>query len=417
MMVEPDQNKNLKSEDNLLRLVILNPPDKGHEALRSMFTQIPYVWLQAECTKYEFLQEVIANQTEPHVVVIAIDADLEKACAAIEKLADNMPGVGILAISKRDDGQAILKALRAGAKEFLTMPFDVDVLANTLNKLKKMGGSTESTPKPGISKKEKTITVSFLGSRGGVGCTSLSVNLAATLAADPSNKVVLVDLDLALGDADIALDLNAEYSLSDLVSNIDKDKLDLGLLNRLLSRHSSGLALLPHPINVDEATQITEEHLKRIIALLRACHTHLILDLSKSFRATDICALAMSDFIFLVVQLEITSIRNTIRLLSTLDAFPEISPKVKLVLNRMGMVTDITKEKAVELLGRPFFWEVPNDHKAMMDSRNSGTPLVKSAPVSKIQHNFSDFADEICSKTKANKGVKSFWHSFFTNKS
>ena len=187
MMVEPDQNKNLKSEDNLLRLVILNPPDKGHEALRSMFTQIPYVWLQAECTKYEFLQEVIANQTEPHVVVIAIDADLEKACAAIEKLADNMPGVGILAISKRDDGQAILKALRAGAKEFLTMPFDVDVLANTLNKLKKMGGSTENTPKPGISKKEKTITVSFLGSRGGVGCTSLSVNLAATLAADPSN--------------------------------------------------------------------------------------------------------------------------------------------------------------------------------------------------------------------------------------
>ncbi|NDH06304.1 pilus assembly protein CpaE, partial [bacterium] len=352
MMVEPDQNKNLKSEDNLLRLVILNPPDKGHEALRSMFTQIPYVWLQAECTKYEFLQEVIANQTEPHVVVIAIDADLEKACAAIEKLADNMPGVGILAISKRDDGQAILKALRAGAKEFLTMPFDVDVLANTLNKLKKMGGSTENTPKPGISKKEKTITVSFLGSRGGVGCTSLSVNLAATLAADPSNKVVLVDLDLALGDADIALDLNAEYSLSDLVSNIDKDKLDLGLLNRLLSRHSSGLALLPHPINVDEATQITEEHLKRIIALLRACHTHLILDLSKSFRATDICALAMSDFIFLVVQLEITSIRNTIRLLSTLDAYPEISPKVKLVLNRMGMVTDITKEKAVELLGR-----------------------------------------------------------------
>ncbi|MFZ4611342.1 MAG: hypothetical protein ACOYNM_16110, partial [Gemmataceae bacterium] len=86
-MAEFDQNNIEKSDENLLRLVIMNPPDKGHEALRSMFTQIPYVWLQAECTKYEFLQEVIANQTTPHVVVVAIDADLEKACKAIERLA------------------------------------------------------------------------------------------------------------------------------------------------------------------------------------------------------------------------------------------------------------------------------------------------------------------------------------------
>ena len=411
-MAESDLNKNAKAEDNLLRLVIMNPPDKGHEALRSMFTQIPYVWLQAECTKYEFLQEVIANQTTPHVVVVAIDADLEKACKAIERLAQELPDVGILAISKRDDGQAILKALRAGAKEFLTMPFGVDTLSEALRKLEKTGKAQHS-PNLGVNKKEKTLVISFLGSRGGVGCTSLSVNIAATLAADPHNKVVLVDLDLALGDADIALDLIADYTLSDLVENIDK--LDMTFLNRSLSKHSTGLALLPHPLNVSDATMITEEHLKRIISLLAACHTHLVLDLSKSLRPTDICALGMSDFIFLVVQLEITSIRNTIRLLSTLDADGGLGPRVRLVLNRVGMVTDITREKAVELLGRPFFWEVPNDHKVMMESRNSGTPMVKSAPVSKIQHNFSDFADEICSKTKANKGAKSFWHSLFTN--
>jgi pilus assembly protein CpaE len=413
-MAEFDQNNNEKSEDHLLRLVIMNPPDKGHEALRSMFTQIPYVWLQAECTKYEFLQEVIANQTAPHVVVVAIDADLEKACKAIERLAQEMPDVAILAISKRDDGQAILKALRAGAKEFLTMPFGVDTLSEALKKLEK-AGRAQNSPTLGVVKKEKTLVISFLGSRGGVGCTSLSVNLAATLAADPHNKVVLVDLDLALGDADIALDLIADYTLSDLVENIDK--LDMTFLNRSLSKHSTGLALLPHPLNVSDATMITEDHLKRIISLLGACHTHLVLDLSKSLRPTDICALAMSDFIFLVVQLEITSIRNTIRLLSTLDADGRLGPRVKLVLNRVGMVTDISREKAVELLGRPFFWEIPNDHKIMMESRNSGTPMVKSAPVSKIQHNFCDFADAVCSKTKANKGAKSFWHSFFTNKS
>ncbi len=414
-MAQSDRNNKPATGDNLLRLVILDPSEKGREGLRNQFLGIPWIWLQAECTKYEFLQEVIANQPSPHIVVIAIDSDLDKACSAISRLANEMPSVGILAVSIRDDGQAILKALRAGAKEFLTLPCGVEELSEALKKLEKISlGFVNIVRGVAPVKKQKTITVSFLGSRGGVGCTSLAVNTSATLAADPNNKVVLIDLDLALGDADIALDLVADYTLGDLAANINR--LDMTFLNRSLSKHSTGMALLPHPINVDEATQITEEHLERIIALLRASHTHLVLDLSKGFRSTDICALKMSDLIFLVVQLEITSIRNTIRLLSTLDADSLLGPKVRLVLNRVGMVTDITKEKAVDLLGRPFFWEVPNDHKVMMESRNTGTPMVRSAPSSKIQLNIVDFANAICGKSKTNAEPKSFWQSLFNNK-
>ena len=62
----------------------------------------------------------------------------------------------------------------------------------------------------------------MLGSRGGVGCTSLAVNLGATLAQDPDHSVALIDLDLALGDADVALDLMADYTLADVAMNIDR---------------------------------------------------------------------------------------------------------------------------------------------------------------------------------------------------
>lgn len=410
--MDQQANHNQQHVDGrLLRLVIVDPVERTRESLRSQFLGLPWIWLQAECTKYDFLQEVLGNQDYPHIVVVSIDADLEKACAAISKLQHELPQVGILAVSIRDDGQAILRALRAGAKEFLTLPAKIEEITDALRRLESLNptnGAIVGRQGPKIA----PTTISVLGSRGGVGCTSTAVNLAATLAADRNFKVVLVDLDLALGDADVALDLNGEYTIGDLAANITR--LDMTFLSRSLSKHSSGLYLLPHPINVEEATQINDVHLERILSLLRAGHTHLILDLSKGFRPTDVIALKMSDIILLVVQLELTSLRNALRTLATLDADPILRDKVRVVLNRVGMVTDITREKALEILGKPFFWEIPNDHKAMMESKNNGVPLITSAPHSKVQENFQALANTLCGKNAPKQAAKSFLQSLFS---
>jgi len=411
MMLQPGNSENA-GENQLLRLVILDPVERSRETLRGQFLGLPWIWLQAECTKYDFLQEVLHNQELPHIVVVSIDADLEKACMAISRLNQEMPQVGILAVSIRDDGQAILRALRAGAKEFLTLPCRVEELTEVLRRLERISVPNNGSSKSPTSPKITPLTFAILGSRGGVGCTSTSVNLAATIAADPNHKVVLVDLDLALGDADVALDLNGDYTIGDLAANITR--LDMTFLSRSLSKHASGLYLLPHPINVEEATQITEEHLERILSLLRASHTHVVLDLSKGFRPTDITALKMADVILLIVQLELTSLRNALRTLSTLDADPMLRDKVRVVLNRVGMVTEITREKALEILGKPFFWEIPNDHKAMMESKNNGVPLIMSAPHSKIQQNYQELADTLCGKPVQKQAAKSFLQSLFS---
>ena len=158
--------------------------------------------------------------------------------------------------------------------------------------------------------------IALLGSRGGVGCTTLGVNLGATLAQEPGHSVALVDLDLALGDADVALDLMADYTLADVALNVDR--LDMQFLKRSLSKHSSGLSLLPPPVQVEDAALIREDHLQRVIGLLRASYSHLILDLSKSFSANDQAALRMADVILLVAQLELSSLRNVVRLMLTL---------------------------------------------------------------------------------------------------
>src|SRR5207248_1059645 len=128
--------------------------------------------------------------------------------------------------------------------------------------------------------------IAILGSRGGVGCTSVGVNLGCTLAQEKNYSVALVDLDLALGDADVALDLMPDYTLADVALNVER--LDMTFLKRSLSKHSTGLSLLPHPVQMEDIGLIQEDHVQRLIGLLRASYTHLVLDLSKRFTAMDL---------------------------------------------------------------------------------------------------------------------------------
>ena len=107
-----------------------------------------------------------------------------------------------------------------------------------------------------------------------------------------------------------------DYTLADVALNIER--LDMTFLRRSLSKHACGLSLLPHPVQMEDIGLIREEHLQRVIGLLRASYTHLILDLSKSFTPTDLTALRMADVILLVAQLELTSLRNVVRMLQTL---------------------------------------------------------------------------------------------------
>jgi len=134
---------------------------------------------------------------------------------------------------------------------------------------------------------------------------------------------------------------------------------------------------------------------------LRASYTHLILDLSKSFSPIDVTALRMSDQILLLAQLDLTSLRNVVRMLLTLGADEELSKKVKIILNRIGSESEISQQKAEETIGKPIYWEIPNDHKAMNEARNQGVPLTMCAPKSKIQASFAGLAAALCGKQGA----------------
>jgi pilus assembly protein CpaE len=380
---------------DLQRIAIVDPADNTRQELREVLLGMEEtVFLEAECMRYEFFYDVI-NQSSPDVVIISLDSDQTKALQLITQLNQDLPDLPMLAISARGDGQAILQALRSGAREFLTAPV---VLEELLKALKRLTPRSSGESMGGVSPNSKveSMVIAVLGSRGGVGCTSIAVNLAASLAQDPTHSTALIDLDLALGDTDVALDMMADYTLADVALNIER--LDMTFLRRSLSKHASGVALLPHPVQVEDASLIREEHLQRVINLMRASYTHLVLDLSKSLSGNDLVALRMADVILLVGQLELSSLRNLVRMLLMLSNDDALSSRVKVVLNRVGGETEITLEKAEETIGKPVYWQVPNDAKTMMEARNQGVPLVTHAPKSKVNQSIHGLALALCGK-------------------
>jgi pilus assembly protein CpaE len=400
---------------DVLRVAFVDPSDSTREPLRALLLGLESVWLEAEGNRYDFFPDVV-SQSNPDLSIVSLDADANRALQLITQLKQNMPRMAILAVSSRTDGPFILQTLRQGADEFLTQPLVLEELLTVMQRIQaqvqqgqQVTGPGQAAPPPVPGARSMVLAVA--GSRGGIGCTSIAVNLGCALAQDKNANVVLVDLDLALGDADVMLDVMPNTTLSDIAANIDR--LDMAFLRGALSKHSAGLSLLPHPVQLDDVGMIHEEHLQRIINLLKASFTHIILDLSKSYRPTDFMALRMADAALMIAQLELTSIRNVFRLLQSLNNIEGLGAKIKVVMNRVGADDqEITEKRAEEAIGRPIFWKVPNDSKSLLASRNAGKPLVDYAPKSKVYQSLQGLAAALSGKTVEGKGgKKSGWFS------
>lgn len=391
---------------NVFRLAIVDPNDSKRESLKKMLLGIDMIWLEAECSRYEFFADVVA-QANPDVGLVALDDNPDKALQLVARLTEESPNCAVLVISSSSDGSLILKAMRAGAKEFLTQPLRIEDFMAAIGRIgERRGGKSENRARG-------SQVLAITGACGGVGTTSLAVNLGAALAKDPQNSVVLVDLDLCLGDADVFLDTIPDYTLVDVAQNVSR--LDFSLLKRSLTKHSSGLYLLPRPVQLEDVALITPDSLRRVVGLLKASFTHVVLDLSKGYSPNDMAALEAATEILLVTQLDLPCLRNVVRLTMSFSQMEELAKKVKIVINRAGLENgQITLKKAEETIGASIFWQIPNDYRTMIEARNNGVPLIEQSPKAPVTQAIFGLIDQLCGVKPAEAEAKqSIFGRFF----
>jgi pilus assembly protein CpaE len=370
-----------------IRIVLVDPVDETRQALQRLISSIGEVWLADVCTTYEGTENRVA-EIAPDMVVVVLDGDPIQAIGLIQTILQKCPGIAVLPASRDRDSSVILRVIRAGAREFLPLPTEAHDLLDSLKRLIRPREQAQTSSARG----PQIITIT--GAAGGVGCTSLAVNLGTSLAKSSEHETILADFDLLFGSVDACLDIIPDQSLQAVIQNIDR--LDLTLLKRSLTRHSTGLYVLPHPVAMEDAAKIDPEALRRLLTLLKAAFPSVIIDTSKGLQSSDFVAFEMADVILVVLQLDLTCLRNTARLMQLFQQFDGLLDRVKLVVNRAGSHdTEISLKKAEETLRMPISFKIPNATKLFFTARAKGVPIDAVATGSRVHQSLLEVARSV----------------------
>ena len=324
----------------------------------------------------------LAAALRPDSVLLDEDLPPDGGFAAAEALAASGLMLQTILVCGEGSERDLRRAMRAGAREVVCRAAGPAALRAAV-----LSVHAESVRRHGpvpaeIRAKPLGQVVAVTGAKGGVGKTTLAVNLAAALAAETGEPTVLFDLHTQFGDAALLLNLFPRRTLADLVQ-VDPTDLDAALLDDYLERHGCGLKLLAGASAPVPFDALTPAFLDQTLRLLRESYTHIVLDVPPGLTETARRALAGGDRVLLVTNLfDLTTLANT-RL--WLEAVP--LETVQIIVNRVSASNKLQLDDLTRTLGRVADYLVPNDGKLVPASVNSGVPFILSHPSSKAACN------------------------------
>ena len=373
-----------------VRVILFTSNETSRPEMRRMLTSLPQVRIVAELDEPSLLSQAVA-QFPADLLVADLDPYAAVVLECLRQLKEATPNLPVFALSSVTDGNVVLTAMRAGIKEYLLKPLAVEELEQAIGRTVGAAGRTKQPGK----------LVSIMGSAGGVGCTTIAVNLAVELAdiVGESQKVALVDLDFRFGHVATLLDVHGPHTVADLCST--PEQLDPEMVVKALVRHDSGLYVLRRPHTFAQAELITAAHCANVLSTLQEICTYVVVDGPTRHDPGGRSVLDAADFSFLVLQLLVTSVRNTDRMMQELSAQGFNPKRVAFLCNRLGRESAHLEVEQVEtILNRKLFMTIADDWKAVSSSVNIGNPLKKEFERSRVRQDIRNLAMKIhCPQT------------------
>lgn len=323
----------------------------------------------------------LMRQSAFELVMISVQDIAPAELLSLEREMRKSPGLSVIGTAAAADPDLILRAMRSGMHEFLVHPPSAQDLGGAIERLMWRTGSE--------GQKGKLFAV--YSGKGGLGSTSLAVNLAQALAMTRTNaRVALADLVVTGGDIRIFLNLQQAYDLGDLVAK--GDKVDAELLNSLLTPCPGGVWALPTGDNPELEEFFDATTIASIIDLLRTHFGVTIVDCEHSLNERTLAALDAADRVLLVTHLSIPALRSTQRTLSICRRLGYNEEKICVVVNRHLSADVLPLTEAEELLESPIYAKLPNDFQLSGAALHAGVPVVVHQPTSKLARSYVDLA-------------------------
>jgi len=337
---------------------------------------------------------------EPEVVVIDLDGSaigVIEACRLIRNSVA-LAAVPVLALSRTDDVEERIGFLEAGADDVIGRPFDpreldarVEALALRYQRSRDLaGGHAGDTIIVDRDPRQRGI-IAVYSPKGGVGTTTVAVNVAVSLATRMPQRVVIVDLDLQFGQVSTHLNMAARLSITDLARD-DVALRDPGLFQTYTDRHSSSLAVLAAPSTPDGATTITETSVQQILETAGRAYEFVVVDVGSVLDARSLTALARATEIVIVVTPEFPALKAVHAVHEFVSAGGRHLAETSYVLNQIFAREILRPRDIEEALGTKIALTVPYDAFSFLKSVNEGVPVVIGAPRSAAAEQLSRLA-------------------------
>ena len=338
----------------------------------------------------------IAVELNPDIVLMDINMPDMDGISATERLSAEVPTAAVVMMSVQGEADYLRRSMLAGAREFLVKPFSSDELTASIRqvytreqeKLSRIvvqpaaaaAAPVAAAPRPANAEREEGEpgrVVAVFGPKGGVGRTTLAVNLAVAAATELGQKTCLVDASFQFGDVGVLLNLNPKNkSIADLIGELEQgehESMDTFVIN-----HSAGIKVLLAPPSPEMAELITPTGAKRMIEALRKTNDLVVVDCMSSFNDTTLAILDLADTVLTMLSLEITSIKNIRLFLEVAEQLGYDSDKVRLVLNRADSSLGIRVADVEHSIGRRVDHTIVSDGRSVVYALNRGVPFFLS---------------------------------------
>jgi pilus assembly protein CpaE len=306
----------------------------------------------------------------PDVVFLDLGRDTDPYFALAAMLRRARPATRLIACSANtpQTHQLLLEAMRSGVQDFVPKPVNPDTLKTMLARFEQ---EMETKEPPGANK-----LIVVMGSKGGVGATTVTVNLGVQLATFARKRVAVLDFARPLGNVHLLLDLHPRFGIRDAIENLDR--LDSHFLSGLLTHHKTNLEVLTGTTQPEEWQAIPVSVLERVVNVAQKDFDLVLLDMGSQFSSEWSSILSAARMVMVVAEANVPALWTLDRRLAALSGFGLEPDRARIVINRWHKGDEEVLKSIQKNINRPLFACIPNDFRKASEAVNLGTPILEN---------------------------------------
>lgn len=315
------------------------------------------------------------------VDLIVIDRDIADAESLARQVYTVAAAVPCIAIVPEVTTAIMRRLVHAGMRDVIGQPtaytdmvITIQALLNIESDRRKSLGAPESTAR----RRGKLVVIS--STKGGVGTTTIAVNLAVALRELTSARIALTDFGLQFGDVGVHLNLWSRYTMQDLLHQASE--ISEAMLEKVLQEHKTGIRVLLAPNEPEAAGEVTADQIDHILDSLLEQYAYVVVDTWSFLDEVALKLIQRADEILIVTTPEIPTLKNAKHFLAYLRKHGLSVGRITLVLNRFPSVEGISLQDVQTHLGYPISANIPSEGRMITHSINQGVPIVISHPKS-----------------------------------